>query len=240
MKFVFFGPPIAKARARHSKITSKCYDTQVREKKYIRQVMERQIKTFFDEACKEQLIQAEKLLHSDGFSVDLVFHMPIPASWQESRKNLARWGRIYPTSKPDVDNLEKFYLDAANELLWKDDAAVVSMRSKKIYSDQPLTEMIIMPMNPNTPVMAQEILQCISPSEVAKLAAGFENVLECLMESDIVASAETLGKLTTEYSQKLNKICKIKQKWDDFEKRLIESEAVKSIDEYGDEDEEKE
>lgn len=193
--------------------------------------MERQIQGYFEDANEEELHHFSKLLTATAYAVELIFHMPVPHSWSEYKKNMCRWGRLYPISKPDVDNLEKFYLDVANEMIWKDDAAVVSMRSKKVYSDQPKTEMIIKPMNPMTPKYTQEILQCISPADVATLSAAFENILDSFHESDINACAEALGKLSLNYSQKLNKICKIKQKWDKAEQKFLQSEIFDGLNE---------
>lgn len=42
----------------------------------------------------------------------------------------------YKTSRPDIDNLIKSVLDAGNEALWIDDAQVVEMKCKKIFSDE--------------------------------------------------------------------------------------------------------
>ena len=63
--------------------------------------------------------------------IDYTFELPIPKSWPKYKKGLAEWNIIKPISKPDYDNLEKFYNDVFNILLYKDDAHIVESHSKK-------------------------------------------------------------------------------------------------------------
>lgn len=41
----------------------------------------------------------------------------------------------YPCVKPDLDNFLKGLLDAANGIIWADDAQIVSLTAKKRYGD---------------------------------------------------------------------------------------------------------
>lgn len=43
--------------------------------------------------------------------------------------------RILPEKKPDVDNVAKIILDALNKIAYKDDAQVVELSVKKLYSE---------------------------------------------------------------------------------------------------------
>lgn len=58
-----------------------------------------------------------------------------PASWsQKKQREAVAGGRgIYPTSKPDVDNVIKGIFDAMNEIVWKDDKQVVDVVVSKRY-----------------------------------------------------------------------------------------------------------
>jgi Holliday junction resolvase RusA-like endonuclease len=48
------------------------------------------------------------------------------------------------TSRPDLDNLEKFVKDALNKIYWKDDSIICQTICRKIYSDRtPRTEINI-------------------------------------------------------------------------------------------------
>lgn len=67
--------------------------------------------------------------------LDLI--LPIPKSWPEWKKIEALEGNRYPTSKPDLDNLEKAVMDAMDGVVFKDDAQVVGKYSNKYYGDEP-------------------------------------------------------------------------------------------------------
>jgi Holliday junction resolvase RusA-like endonuclease len=107
------------------------YDTQHKESTLVKmQMMEQR-----DE-------QAIALIHKLPVITRMTFHMPIPKSLsQKKQKELIGKPHI---KKPDRDNLEKFYMDCANGVIWADDA--LNYRSElveKIYSDNPRTEMEI-------------------------------------------------------------------------------------------------
>lgn len=72
--------------------------------------------------------------------VRLVFYMPIAKSWTKKKKAEALAGTIRPTSKPDIDNMEKSVLDAMNEVVFHDDAQIVGKGTKLLYAEQPRVE----------------------------------------------------------------------------------------------------
>lgn len=80
--------------------------------------------------CKKQL-----LLSPIGLQVS--FHMPIPKSYAKSRSLAAQHNLIYPTKRPDLDNLVKSILDAMNKIVFHDDAQVVALTCSKYYSINP-------------------------------------------------------------------------------------------------------
>lgn len=51
--------------------------------------------------------------------------------------------RAAPTVKPDIDNMVKLFCDAANGILWKDDAQVVRLMAKKVYGGSPSIEITV-------------------------------------------------------------------------------------------------
>lgn len=69
--------------------------------------------------------------------------MPVASSWSESIKQAARSRAIYPTNKPDIDNLAKSILDALNGVIYKDDSQVVVLTLQKYYDDDPRAEITI-------------------------------------------------------------------------------------------------
>jgi len=55
----------------------------------------------------------------------------------------------FPTTKPDISNCVKLIEDALNELVWKDDSQICSLRAYKRYTedDQPRAEIYIRPLS---------------------------------------------------------------------------------------------
>lgn len=69
--------------------------------------------------------------------------MPIPVSWAKEKQEMARTDAIYPTARPDLDNLAKSILDACNGVIYKDDAQIVDLITHKRYDDSPRVEVTI-------------------------------------------------------------------------------------------------
>jgi len=63
--------------------------------------------------------------------------LPIPSSWSARKQQQAGAGLIWPTGKPDFDNLTKLVCDAVNKLIWRDDAQVVRATVWKLYDVRP-------------------------------------------------------------------------------------------------------
>ena len=63
--------------------------------------------------------------------------MPVPQSARKSKKEAMLEGRVFPSAKPDLDNVVKVVLDALNGVAYKDDARVVGLYSQKVYSENP-------------------------------------------------------------------------------------------------------
>lgn len=62
--------------------------------------------------------------------------MPIPLNWPKRKRNDAFAGVIFPTGKPDCDNIMKV-IDALNGIVWRDDSQIVDGRVIKTYSSDP-------------------------------------------------------------------------------------------------------
>jgi Holliday junction resolvase RusA-like endonuclease len=68
------------------------------------------------------------------------FLMPIPKYRYKEIKHRMKEGEIvWHTTKPDTDNLIKFYGDALNKVLWNDDRLISSVLGEKLYSLKPRT-----------------------------------------------------------------------------------------------------
>jgi len=84
-------------------------------------------------------VQRKGEILSEPVSIHLTFCFPIPVSWPKYKQELAKQGKIRHTSKPDTDNLEKFYMDCLSKIVIKDDSYVDMIISRKIYSTNPKT-----------------------------------------------------------------------------------------------------
>ena len=69
--------------------------------------------------------------------------MSVPASWSKRKQAMALAGTVYPTSKPDIDNVEKILFDGLNGIVWKDDVQVVDVVKRKRYGATPGVQMTI-------------------------------------------------------------------------------------------------
>ncbi|MCJ1787178.1 RusA family crossover junction endodeoxyribonuclease [Staphylococcus warneri] len=85
--------------------------------------------------------QMPKLLTDKNLKVSLYFYFEPPKSWSKKRKLIALG--TYKRTKPDVDNLIKTVLDAANNHVWQDDNQVVHIDSYKMYAEESKIVMVI-------------------------------------------------------------------------------------------------
>lgn len=54
---------------------------------------------------------------------------------------------LYPTTKPDADNIGKAVLDSLNGILWHDDKQVCQLTIHKVYADRDAIEIEVIRMN---------------------------------------------------------------------------------------------
>lgn len=71
-----------------------------------------------------QSVYAHEPLNQACF-VNLVFYLERPKSVK----------RTFPMTRPDADNYTKAVIDAANGVLWQDDALICDLNMKKRYSE---------------------------------------------------------------------------------------------------------
>lgn len=84
----------------------------------------------------QQAMAGRTLLLGPVF-VHMEITLPVPNSWSNKRKALALAGSIYPTTKPDIDNVEKAIFDGLNGIVWRDDVQVVDVVKRKTYGEVP-------------------------------------------------------------------------------------------------------
>lgn len=70
-----------------------------------------------------------------ALSAQIFLTVTPPASWSKKKQAQALNGEIYPTTKPDLDNVIKGIFDAMNEIVYLDDKQVISLTCMKRYGD---------------------------------------------------------------------------------------------------------
>lgn len=81
-----------------------------------------------EERIRWHLRQANATQHPKG--VALVLTIQFVVARPKSKPKSA-----YPTTRPDLDQYLKLFLDAGNGILWEDDSQVVSIYAGKQYGD---------------------------------------------------------------------------------------------------------
>ena len=131
MRFTIPGEPVGKARP---KVVMGGMHTYTPEKTVNYETL---VKMEYQHEAKGYFIAAGPV----RVQIDAYFSIPKATSKKKRREMLA--DRVFPTKKPDWDNIGKIVCDALNGLAYKDDAQVVSASVFKHFSDQPHVDVII-------------------------------------------------------------------------------------------------
>lgn len=67
----------------------------------------------------------------------------IPKSWPNKTKQQALDGEVFPSVKPDLDNVLKAVLDAMNGIVYLDDSQVINVVAHKRYGGAPRIEVYV-------------------------------------------------------------------------------------------------
>ena len=127
------GEPKGKARPRFSRASGRAF-TPAHTAKY-----EAALRVAAQDAMGERPPLTEAL------AVIVTAAMPIAASWSKVKQQRARDGLIRPTNRPDADNYAKS-LDGLNEVVFRDDAQIVELTVRKIFSDKPELRIEVAPI----------------------------------------------------------------------------------------------
>ncbi|PJO37598.1 RusA family crossover junction endodeoxyribonuclease [Delftia acidovorans] len=92
------------------------------------------------------IAMAGRALLEGAMDVHLLINCQVPASWSRKKQQQALAGAIRPTTKPDIDNIEKAVYDAINGVVWKDDVQVVDVVKTKRYAAAPGVIVTIKPV----------------------------------------------------------------------------------------------
>jgi Holliday junction resolvase RusA-like endonuclease len=100
--------------------------------------------------CVSQM--KKQTIFEGPIEIVIYFFFQIPKSAKNRKEG------EYHVFKPDIDNLEKFVMDAINGLFWNDDCQICKLRSKKIWSQEDKTELLIRELCRNTNGTSQSLL----------------------------------------------------------------------------------
>ena len=75
--------------------------------------------------------------------VTIIAYYPIVKSTSKKKKQQMLDDLMFPTKKPDIDNIAKSILDALNKLAYRDDTQVVTLHMEKHYAEDPRVEVEI-------------------------------------------------------------------------------------------------
>jgi Holliday junction resolvase RusA-like endonuclease len=225
MKITIDGVPIAKTRHKCACRANKpvIYDPQIKDQMNpVQNTILASLKGLFENDDAEIRQEVVGISKANSFSVSFAFLFPPPATDSLKERNRKLWGLQPYCKKPDIDNLEKFYLDCATGIIWPDDSIVSVIRSKKCYDENPRTEMEIMVKKDlNVDVITQKVLEVLGPSkmkEFLKDVSAFwpwppERIDEVVgsdresdKESALSAAARLLSDFATKYASDLKKI----------------------------------
>jgi Holliday junction resolvase RusA-like endonuclease len=117
------GPPTPKGRPRFTRLGRAYTPGKTREAEgYIR----------------HQIVEQAGMLRLEGaLRVTVACFMAVPGSWSKVMRARAVAGFVQHIGRPDLDNLAKAVLDAANGYLWCDDSQIVALVLSKSYAERP-------------------------------------------------------------------------------------------------------
>ena len=76
-------------------------------------------------------------------TVAIYITVPIPQSYSKKRIEACLKGSERPIKKPDIDNIAKCFLDAMNEIVYKDDTQVLTLHMTKVYGTIGMVEVMV-------------------------------------------------------------------------------------------------
>lgn len=136
ISFVIPGAPVGKGRPRAFRMGNSVR-MHTPEKTAIYENMVR---------VKAEEAMAGRPLIEGAVSVEIGLFVTPPASWSQKKQRAAIAGEIFPTSKPDVDNVVKGIFDACNDIVWRDDKQACDVTVTKRYATAAMAYVRVKPL----------------------------------------------------------------------------------------------
>lgn len=131
IRFTVAGAPQGKGRPRFSRATGHAYTPE----------KTRSYEGVIRYAAQQAMGDAAPF---DGpVTLEISAFFDVPRSWSRKRRASALDGRVSPTSRPDLTNIEKAVEDAINTVVFRDDAQIVAKHSTKSFADVPRLEVAV-------------------------------------------------------------------------------------------------
>jgi Holliday junction resolvase RusA-like endonuclease len=133
MTYMVEGNPIGKGRpkfARRGNFVSTYTPTKTRD-----------YETVIKEAAQKAMGSNELL--ETPVTVAIYITVPVPQSYSKKRIEACLNGSEKPTKKPDIDNVAKCFLDAMNDVIYKDDTQVLTLHVTKVYGTVGMVEVMV-------------------------------------------------------------------------------------------------
>ena len=98
-------------------------------------------------ALAAQQAMVGRTLLAGPVEVQMAILLPIPASWSKKKQAAAIAGHVYPTKKPDADNVVKAIFDGINGVVWNDDVQACDIVVRKRYAETPGVQVLVKPID---------------------------------------------------------------------------------------------
>ena len=127
IEFRYYGDAVGKARPRYARRGDYVHTYTPRNT----QVFEEAIKHHCKTACKKDFPMYPK---DTPVKVDVRIAVAIPKSWSKKKREKAINDEIFPTKKPDLDNVLKSIYDAMNGFAYEDDSQICMTFAERYYT----------------------------------------------------------------------------------------------------------
>ena len=94
-------------------------------------------------ALAAQQAMAGRALITGPADVEMTMLLPVPVSWSKKKQAAALSGQVYPTKKPDADNVVKAIFDGINGVVWVDDVQACDLVVRKRYAATPGVQVVV-------------------------------------------------------------------------------------------------
>lgn len=93
----------------------------------------------YENLVKQSFIQQSnencRWFNKEPLMMCITAYYPIPKSTTKKDRQLIAEGKLFPTKKPDADNIAKVICDALNGVAYSDDTQIVRLAVRKIYTE---------------------------------------------------------------------------------------------------------